>query len=266
VKATVNYALNTGKVERFHSNDHGLDTVRLDPRTVEVIDARTLGVAPGLETSGFELFRSHSAVADWLDDAQVQETYPVEIRRFMKAVTGADEVVTVGPGILRWSERSPQSGSRDASDPARLIHSDASAAEAARSAARANPRPERTIRRAVHHNIWRAFSGPPVDLPLAVCDASTISSADMIDAVAAFDVDGVITWTLDALNFSYSPKHRWMFYADMRPDEVLVFKGYDTDPERPKFTPHTAIDDPTVGPEATPRASVEIRTISYWYA
>jgi len=44
-----------------------------------------------------------------------------------------------------------------------------------------------------------------------------------------------------------------------------VVKAYDTDRSRPWFVPHTAFEDPSAPAEAHPRASIEIRTISYWY-
>ena len=49
------------------------------------------------------------------------------------------------------------------------------------------------------------------------------------------------------------------------PDEVIVFKRYDTDRTHACYVPHTAFTDPCASEEATPRASVEMRTISYWY-
>jgi hypothetical protein len=62
-----------------------------------------------------------------------------------------------------------------------------------------------------------------------------------------------------------APHHRWFFFADMKGDEVLVFKRHDTDPNEPHH-PHTAFSDPRVPGGATPRASVEMRTIAYRYA
>jgi hypothetical protein len=49
----------------------------------------------------------------------------------------------------------------------------------------------------------------------------------------------------------------------MQPDEVLVFKLFDSDRSRVQWTGHTAFDDPSAAPDAAPRESIEIRTISF---
>lgn len=265
VEAEVNYAVDTGRTESFFANDHSLDTVRLDPRIVKITDARLLADKPKLDVEGFELFHMPSAIADWRDAAQVEAVHPDEIRSFIKRVTGADAVVTSGPAILRWSERSDEAGTRDNSNAARLIHSDVSFAAGEEFTRQSNPYPERRIARSAHHNIWRAFSGAPVDVPLAVCNAASVSDDDIIEATASFDRDGQVLWSFVAMNFRYSRDHRWMFFSDMTPEEVLVFKRFDTDPSKARYVPHTAFSDPCVGREASPRASVEMRTISYWY-
>jgi hypothetical protein len=48
-------------------------------------------------------------------------------------------------------------------------------------------------------------------------------------------------------------------------DEVLVFKTNDSDPARPHHVPHTAFNDPSCPPGVTPRASLEMRVICYWF-
>jgi hypothetical protein len=266
VTAEVNYVIDTGRLEAFHANDQSLDTVRLDRRTVTFTDARRLSPAPRLEVNGFELFSVPSAVEDWRDDGQVQGLYPAEIQAFIKRLTGADAVASVGRPSLRWGERSAEIGSRDNSRAARLIHSDAARAASADFVRMANPHPDRKIVRAVHHNIWRAFSGPPIDVPLALCDARTVDEADIVEALANFDQNGVVTWSFAAMTFRHNPAHRWMFFSDMTPDEVLVFKQYDTGDSAARFVPHTAFTDPVVGAEGEPRASIETRTLSFWYA
>jgi hypothetical protein len=48
-------------------------------------------------------------------------------------------------------------------------------------------------------------------------------------------------------------------------DDVIVFKRHDTDEQAPRYVPHSAFTDSRVLPGGAPRASVEIRTIAYWY-
>ena len=265
VRASVNYAIDTGRVETFHANDHSLDTVKLDPRIVEITDARTLAAKPVLDVNGFGLFHMPSAVTDWRNPEQIEQIHKEEIRRLIHGLIGADEVVVVGAGILRWGERSREAGTRDNSNAARLIHSDSAFSAGEEFTIRSNPHPDRKLVRSAHHNIWRAFSGPPIDVPLALCDTTSVPLDDIVEANAGFDQGGKVTWKFAAMNFRFNPAHRWFYYSDMTPDEVLVFKRYDTDAAKARFAPHTAFTDPTVGKESTPRASIEMRTISYWY-
>ena len=58
---------------------------------------------------------------------------------------------------------------------------------------------------------------------------------------------------------------REQIFSDMTPDEVLVFKRWDTDAGKARYVPHTAFTDPSVGSDSEPRASVEMRTLAYWY-
>ena len=64
--------------------------------------------------------------------------------------------------------------------------------------------------------------------------------------------------------YLYNPAHRWHYFRDMRPDEVLVFKAHDTDPRRAGRVPHTAFTDPTCPPGTPTRASVEMRGLAFF--
>lgn len=72
-------------------------------------------------------------------------------------------------------------------------------------------------------------------------------------------------YTIEGANFSFKPEHRWYYFKDMKIDEVLVFKLYDSDRHLGSESwrcPHTAFFNPTEG--TIPRESVEVRTICYF--
>ncbi|MBD3728092.1 MAG: hypothetical protein IE933_00100 [Sphingomonadales bacterium] len=265
VEGELFYAVDTGRVEGFHANDLSLDTVVKEAHRVPITDARTLPDAPRLDIDGFELFPMPSAVSDWRDEQQAGSLHPGEIAAFIERIAGCDAVVVTGPPILRWGERSGEAGTRNNSYAARLVHSDMYFDAAIAQCAEINPHPERKVARCAHHNIWRAFSGPPIDVPLTICNAQTVRDEDVIEASANFDVGGEVVWKLPSMNFRFSPRHKWYYFSDMTPDEVLVFKRWDSDPAKARYVPHTAFTDPSVGPGATPRASVEMRAVCYWY-
>jgi hypothetical protein len=265
VQATLNYVAATTERPIFHANDSSLDRLPLDAHLVTISDARTLQQAPTLAREGIELVAHASTVTNFRNAEEVTRAYGEEIRSLIEKLTGADFVAVTGPAVLRFSERSAEAGTRDNSRAARFVHSDVSDGAAVDFARQAAP-PGRTFRRIAQHNIWRAFSGPPQDAPLAVCDARSVPAGDLVRAEARFDRDGRVNWSFEALLLRYNPAHRWLFFADMRPDEVIVFKRYDTDPDEPLLVPHSAFTYPDVSPGAPPRASIEMRTVAYWFA
>lgn len=266
VHAEVNYTGAMSTRPQFYANDQSRDRVTLEPRVVPIVDGRALPEPPSLSREGIELFACRTAVAEFRDAAEVSRIYPAEIQDFMWKLTGADAVVVTGPAILRFGERSAEAGSRDNSRAARLVHIDTSDAAAEEFALAAAPKDPRAIRRVAQHNIWRTFSGPPQDVPLAVCDARSVMPSDIVPADAMFDQGGTIRMSFESLLVHYNSAHRWFFFSDMTPNEVLVFKRHDTDPSEPHHVPHSAFSDPRVPANCAPRASVEMRTIAYWFA
>ena len=121
------------------------------------------------------------------------------------------------------------------------------------------------MRRFAHYNVWRVLSPPPQDVPLAVCDARSLSQADLMEADAIFDVPGKPEWSFEGLIVRYNPRHRWSYFSNMTREEALVFKTNDSDPSQPHNVPHTAFNDPTCPSGVAPRASIEMRAIAYWF-
>lgn len=61
-------------------------------------------------------------------------------------------------------------------------------------------------------------------------------------------------------------EHRWYYYPQLRADEALIFSQIDSRPDRPTYTFHTAVVDPSGPPpdEATPRHNYELRLLCAW--
>ncbi|MGH8148465.1 MAG: CmcJ/NvfI family oxidoreductase [Steroidobacteraceae bacterium] len=266
VEGSVNYAAAMAVRPRYYANDSSRDVLTLDPRVVRIEDARSWPVAPSLGTAGILLTRHRSAVSDFRRGQEVAELYPPEIERLILEHSGADAVVVNGTGVLRFGEKSADSGRLDNSRPARFIHVDCSDTAAATFAERSRPvRDARPVGRFAHYNIWRTFSGPPQDVPLALCDARTIEPRDLVPADAVFDVAGQPEWSFEGLVVRFNPLHRWLYFSNMTRDEVIVFKTNDSSRGEPSQVPHSAFDDPTCPPGGTPRSSIEMRATAYWF-
>lgn len=263
VSAAIAYAGRSVPRPRYHANDTTRDVLDIAPREMRITDARSLRTT--LDGEGFALLQHRSNVQDLTDAAAVNGPHRAEIVALIRRLSDADQVLVNSPGILRFSEKSPQSGRLNNSRPARFAHVDISDATALGFARRAAPA-GRALRRFVHYNVWRVISPPPQDVPLAVCDARSVQAADLIFADAIFDSPGEPEWSFEGLVVAHSSAHRWCWFPGMTRDEALVFKTHDSDAARAHCVPHVAFDNPLCPADAAPRISLEMRALALWYA
>jgi hypothetical protein len=266
VAGEVNYIGAMSERPRYYANDHSRDVLNLDPRTIRVENVRDRRIAPSLDREGFTLVAHRSSVVDFRDPREISRTHNAEIERLLLQLCGADRVVVTAPGVLRFSESSPESGRLNNSRPARFIHIDVSDATAGVFSERSRPKDTpRGVRRCVHFNVWRVLSPPPQDVPLAVCDARSLAPEDLVPADAVFDVPDRPEWSFEGLLVRYNAAHHWCYFPNMTRDEALVFKTNDSEPGQSHHVPHSAFNDPTCPPGVAPRTSIEMRAIAYWF-
>jgi len=264
VRAEIGYSERTERRPYFYANAHEKDFVPLKPVAVDIADAR--GLDCSLDREGFTLVEHRSAVADLTDLDVVADVHRGEIADLLKQVTGCDEVVMTPMGILRFSEKTGANAKHDNSHPARFVHVDMAAEAAA--AMRAKAAPEgRTIVRSAQYNVWRSLAGGTQDVPLGLCAYPSVAREDLLDCEAIFDpLDGSPEWGFPNYLLAYNPAHRWYYYSDMTPDEAIVFKTSESDPDRAQLMPHGAFDNPLAGPDSPARISLEMRGTCYWFA
>ncbi|MEO8112836.1 MAG: CmcJ/NvfI family oxidoreductase [Phenylobacterium sp.] len=263
VRASVNYVGPMRERPRYHANDISRDVIALDPREVEIGDARA--GRPSLEREGFTLVRHTSRVTDFRDAQAVQAVYAPEVEALVLGLCGADQVRVTSPGVLRFGEKSADSGRLNNSRPARFVHVDINDETAALFALRAKPAERGGLARFAHFNVWRALTAAPQDVPLALCEAASLEPRDLMEAEAVFDEAGKPEWSFTGLVVRANPRHRWRWFPDMGPGEAIVFKTHDSDPAQPHCVAHSAFDDPGCPPDTPPRASLEMRAIAFWY-
>jgi hypothetical protein len=242
VEGLVNYIGEMTQRPRYYANDHSRDLLNLNPRKILIEDARQRVKAPSLVHEGFELVAHTSEIKHFKESAEVARLYATETQQLLLEVTGADCVVIPGPGVLRFAEGSKDTGKYSNSLPARFVHIDISDATAEQFAHRSMPE-GRAMRRFAHYNVWRAWSAPPQDIPLTLCDARSVALADLICADAIFDVEDKPEWSFEGWVVRHSSRHRWSYFSGMTRDEALVFKTNDSDPAQPHCVPHSAFDD-----------------------
>ena len=250
---------------KFHANDTSRDVLNVVPRAVPIEDARHREVPASLDVEGFCLRAHDSKVRDFRDPGEIERVHVEEIRRLLLEASGADHVTVNARGVLRFGERSSESGALNNSRPARFVHVDVSDATALRFYERSRPDNGRAVRRSAQYNVWRALTPPPQDVPLAVCDARSVTPGQLIAADAVFDQDGAIAFSFEAWLLRYDPAQRWWYFSRMHPGEVLLFKTHDTESRAAHCVPHGAFDDPGCPAGVTPRASLEMRGVGYWF-
>jgi hypothetical protein len=213
-----------------------------------------------LERNGFVLVREPTQVRNFYDADEVKRVYYPEVFDLVKRLNGAAKVIAFGEVA-----RSDSTDTRDGRQPAYGAHVDYGDVTV-RQFTRDILGPEEAERwlsmRYVLMNLWRPIK-PVYRTPLALCDASTVVRNDLNDSEVRGGLNDPNRPALYGFNLSHSPRHRWYYAPRMQPDEVLAFKLFDSDSQRVQWTGHTAFTDPTAGPDAPPRESIEIRTISF---
>ncbi|KAF4466278.1 hypothetical protein FALBO_6860 [Fusarium albosuccineum] len=89
----------------------------------------------------------------------------------------------------------------------------------------------------ITRSAWSPLYKPVQNAPLAFCHPATLSPNDVleVDAVRPDRVTGV-------RYLKYKPNHQWYWCSNQAPNEVSVFKSWDSDPEDPlPFVPHGAV-------------------------
>ena len=112
---------------------------------------------------------------------------------------------------------------------------------------------------------WRNLGPPRMDFPLGFCDARTVTPDDVRPIpVSDYAGSGVDFEALAVLGPREPGQYRWYAFPDLRSDEVVAFRTYDTDlvdRHETWFTPHSAFRDPTVEIGRPARSSIELRAI-----
>ena len=253
----------------FYGRQRELNNLPLQPWAVTVEDVRPLQDHVSLDREGFALVCHTSTVVDFFDPIEVREIYMREMEQLLMDITGASKVAASAGGVLRRSERSPEFGKGGSTTPARFAHCDYNASHGGSRfwIEKMLPPDEAKARlrgRFAIYNLWRALSDPPQDAPLAVCDARTVAPEDVVCSDCVIDPPGAPELRFENSVFRHNPRHRWCYFPDMTADEVLVFKGFDSDPGRASGVPHAAFTDPSCGDDAPPRASIDVRAFAFF--
>ncbi len=248
---------------KYHTEDRSKTTMRTVVVEMPITDGRSRVSDFSLDREGFALVQHHSSVTDFLDRAQTDGKYADEMAALLRDVTGAQFALAVGVNVRFVRRREDYARTAD-DQPARFPHADFTD-ESSRALIDFIGRTAGDYSRAAIYNVWRVFSKPPQDFPLAVCDVRTVSIADEKNALAVLDLPGEDDpFSSVTTVYHPNPANQWFYFSNMTVDEALIFKAFDTAPERPQRVPHSSFANSLAGSDAPPRCSIEARILAFY--
>jgi hypothetical protein len=262
MEAAIRYTLDTG--EKLVNETFGPNNIR---RRVQGADElKTVAIEDGrrarwsLEENGFELVGHATAVRDFFDADELKRVYYPEVEALISSVAKARRVV-----VFDHTLRSGDEGERESRllrEPVLQAHNDYTEWSGPQRVRELLPAEAEALLKGRFAIIqaWRAINQPIETNPLAIADARSVATEDLLVTERRYPHRVGQTYRL-----KYSPRHRWVYFPRMRREEALVFKVFDSDKSKAaRFTPHTSFDDPTTPPGAPPRQSIEVRTLAFF--
>ncbi|WP_300608944.1 CmcJ/NvfI family oxidoreductase [Trebonia sp.] len=235
-------------------------------RPVRIEDIRGRADEFSLDREGFTVVDAPTRVRNFYDRAEVALAYVPEVGELLRAVTGCGATAMLNSPVVRLSSRAAErpAGATMTGD---FVHADYNVPAAEQMLRRTLPAQEAEARlrhRYSIFNVWRAFSAPPQDVPLALCDTRSVAPQDKQQCSITLQISSGEVMTWENIAYLHSAEHRWFYCSDMRRDEAYVFRGFDSDPARAEQVPHSAFEDRTCPSSAAPRASIEIRMFAFY--
>jgi hypothetical protein len=257
VRALTSYVVNDG-VERPYGQ------APADERLVVFHDLRGAADQPTLGREGFCLASHPTSVTDFSDHQQILTRYLPEIGALVRRLTGTSSVFLQPNWVFRGDDREIATEAVNernrvtAMKTHGVLHADYYEPETAEALASTSMQAagvtERPRGRLLGINTWRSISPPPQDRPLALLDRRTLEAQDMVPALIQTP-----NARLNAVQASYTPRHRFCWWSDMTPDEILVFVQYEEGRGQTSTVMHTAFSDPRCPAATPPRQSIEAR-------
>jgi hypothetical protein len=241
-------------------NIHGrrTGTVELKPMTVR--NGRLIAGSLSLEKQGLVFVKHETKVADFFDEDQVKSIYYPEIESLIQRESGASRVVIFDHALRSGDETEREE--KLIRNPVLQAHNDYTEWSGPNRLREILPdeADELLKNRFAIIQVWRAIHRPIEANPLALADASSVDFDDWMVAERRYPHRVGQTYRL-----KYNPKHQWIYFPHMRPDEAIVFKVYDSEKDgRARFTAHTSFYDPATKPGALARQSIEMRAFAFF--
>src|ERR1700704_3415519 len=264
VTAGLAYTVDTG--EKPVNETFGPNNIRRrvsgtnERRPMPIRDGRPLAGEFSLDVTGFEFVGHRTQMKDFFDAEELKRVYYAEVEALVKKVSGASRVV-----VFDHTLRSGDEAEREAKlvrEPVLNVHNDYTEWSGPQRVRDLLPGEAEALlqRRFAIIQVWRAINQPIQSNPLAIADARSLAPKDLIRRERRYP-----NRVCKTSRVGYNPDHRWFYFPQMRRDEALVFKVYESAKDgRARFTAHSSFEDPTTPEGAPPRQSIEMRTLAFF--
>ncbi|KAK4497674.1 hypothetical protein PRZ48_010327 [Zasmidium cellare] len=248
----------------MYGDFEGLPRTNISREWQDTVFEDVRGCLPELSfnDTGFAVHPLHSKMAyeDFDDEHKVRSVYFSELEARVKELLGAHEVKFFRYGIRKRHSEFPVSTGQeyDFAQPTSIAHVDATLDSTRQEMTKqfGDRADELMSRRFQWINVWKPLRGPVNDWPLCLCDASTLSSSD------AHATDMVYPdYFTENQSIRFNPSQRWYFLSDHSPDEIIIFKQSDSDPDAVHGVPHCSFENPATSVTELPRESIEARAL-----
>jgi len=266
VSVFIPYAVPTSEGEGLVHETFGPNNIRRrtngrqEMKRMRVRNGRLIANQLSLDSHGFAFVHHSTRVVDFFDTEQLRSIYYPEVEELIKRVAGASRVE-----VFDHTLRSGDEATREARlirEPVLGAHNDYTEWSGPNRLRELLPDEADVLlaHRFAIIQVWRAINQPIRSKPLAIADAGSIELSDLLKAERRYPHRVGETYAL-----KHNPNHRWFYFPEMRRDEALVFKTYDSEKHgRARFVPHTAFDAPEDASGAPPRESIEVRAFAFF--
>lgn len=264
LSARIPYTLDTG--EKLVNSTFGPNNIRrsasgtIDWRDVSIRNGRLHDDGFELDRNGFIFVEHHTAVRDFFDPAELKSVYYAEVAVLIKARYGGTRVVVFDHTLRSGDETERET--KLIREPVMWAHNDYTEWSGPQRVHDLLPDEAEQLlqHRFAIIQVWRAINQPIMSNPLAIADSASVPAADLMIAERRYPTRVGQTYRL-----RYGADHQWFYFPQMRRDEALVFKVFDSATDgRARFTAHTSFEDPTTPPDASPRQSIEARALVFF--
>ncbi len=234
---------------------------KVESHKMVIRDGRPVRDQFALDVTGFEFINHDTAVSDFFDKEQITSVYYPEIETLIKDHTGASRVVIFDHTLRSGDE--DERNEKKIREPVLSVHNDYTEWSGPQRVRDILPEDEAEAllkNRFAIIQVWRPIRNPIQSNPLAICDARSLSADKLIASERRFPHRVGETYRI-----AYDPDNVWYYFPNMRRDEALIFKVFDSETDgRARFTPHTSFEDPTTPADAPPRESIEMRALVFF--